>query len=78
MSELSKLLETRSPAANPANLANPTPEISRISNFSRGVMPNTHLAHDDNLQVLAAPSVQSVDARTPDPPRLTSRGVLRM
>ncbi len=62
MSELSKLLETRLPGANPANLANPTPEISRNSNFSRGVKPNTHLAHDNNLQVLAGPSVQSVDA----------------
>ncbi len=62
MSELSKLLETRSPAANPANLANPTPEISRISNFSRRANANTHLAHDNNLQVLAGPSVKSVDA----------------
>ncbi len=61
MSELSKLLETRSPAANPANLANPPPEISRISNFSRGVEPKTHLAHDKKPRVLASPSVRSVD-----------------
>ncbi len=61
MSELSKLLETRLPGANPANLANPTPEISRISNFSSVVVPIKHLAHDNNLQVLASSSVQSVD-----------------
>ena len=61
MSELSKLLETRSPVANPANLANPPPEISRISNFSRGVNPNTHLVHHNKLRGLVGPSVRSVD-----------------
>ena len=61
MSELSKLLESRSPVANPANLANPPPEISRISNFSRGANPNTHLVHHNKLRVLAGPSVRSVD-----------------
>jgi len=61
MSELSKLMETRSPAAKPANLANSPPEISRISNISRGVEPKSYLAHDNNLQIPASPSVQSVD-----------------
>ena len=61
MSELSKLLESRSPVANPANLANPPPEISRISNFSRGANPNTHLVHHNKLRVLADPSIRSVD-----------------
>lgn len=61
MSELSKLLQTRSPAANPANLAISPPEISRISNFSRGVEPKLYLAHDTNLQIPSNPPVQSVD-----------------
>ena len=53
MSELSKLLESKLPVANPANLANPHPEISNFSNFSRGAMPKTHFDRQ---------SVQSVDA----------------
>ena len=61
MSELSKLLETRSRVANPANLANPPPEISRISNFSRRVEPKAHLTRRNNLKIFAAPSVRSVD-----------------
>ena len=61
MSELSKLLQTRSPVANFANLANSPPEISRISNFSRGVNPNAHLVRHNDLRVIAGPSVQSVD-----------------
>ena len=52
MSELSKLLELKLPVANPANLANPPPEISRISNFSRGVEPKKQLVRQ---------SIQSVD-----------------
>ena len=53
MSELSKLLESKLPVANPANLANPHPEISNFSNFSRGARPKTHFDRQ---------SVQSVDA----------------
>ncbi len=52
MSELSKLLESKLPVANPANLANPYPKISNFSNFSRGARPRTHFDRQ---------SLQSVD-----------------
>ena len=62
MSELSRLLEKRSPVANPANLANPPPEISRISNFSSGVNPKTHLVHPNELRILAGPDWPEISA----------------
>ncbi len=62
MSELSKLLESKLPVANPANLANSPSEISRISNFSRGVHPNTNLVSHNKLRLLAGPDWPEISA----------------
>ncbi len=67
MSELSKLLQSTSVAANPAN---PQAEISKISNFSKRGYPKAVFASRDKLRVLAGPDwraspfVQSVDKRS--------------
>ncbi len=58
MSELSKLLQSTFVASNPAIPANPQPEISKISNFSRQVYPEKVFGSRDRSE---RPHVQSVD-----------------
>lgn len=70
MSELSKLLQSKSTAANPANPANKQPEISKISNFSKQGYPKEAFGSRDKLRVPAGPDwsesplVKSVDMRS--------------